>query len=47
MTPATSQLDRLISMTAITVLFWSNAMRDRLRSFRCGMGRSIGGFQRR
>ena len=31
--PATSQLDRLISMTAISVPFGSRAVRDRLRSF--------------
>src|SRR3954463_14365417 len=40
--PATSQLDWLISMTAISVLSWSKAVRDRLRSFDCGMGHSIG-----
>src|SRR3954469_16927866 len=40
--PATSQLDWLISMTAISVLSWSKAVRDRLRSFGCGMGHSIG-----
>ncbi|MDQ6704044.1 MAG: hypothetical protein M3Z96_13645 [Pseudomonadota bacterium] len=40
--PATSQLDRLISRTAISVLFCSKAMPDRLRSFGFGMGRSIG-----
>src|SRR4051794_36480662 len=40
--PATSQLDWLISMTAISVLSWSKAARDRLRSFDCGMGHSIG-----
>src|SRR3954453_931650 len=40
--PATSQFDWLISMTAISVLSWSKAVRDRLRSFDCGMGYSIG-----
>src|SRR3954469_7664999 len=41
-TPGTSQFDWLISMTAISVLSWSKAVRDRLRSFDCGMGHSIG-----
>src|SRR3954465_8046557 len=40
--PATSQFDWLTSMTAISVLSWSKAVRDRLRSFDCGMGHSIG-----
>src|SRR5262252_5581121 len=40
--PATSQLDRLISMTAINVLAGSRAMRDRLKLFDVCMGRSIG-----
>src|SRR3982750_2507628 len=40
--PATSQFDWLVSMTAINVLSWSKAARDRLRSFDCGMGHSIG-----
>src|SRR3954466_4274684 len=40
--PATSQFDWLISITAISVLSWSKAVRDRLRSFDCGMGHSIG-----
>src|SRR5215210_4241210 len=40
--PATSQFDWLISMTAISVLSWSKAVRDRLKSFDCGMGHSIG-----
>src|SRR4051812_29815942 len=40
--PAMSQFDWLISMTAISVLSWSKAARDRLRSFDCGMGHSIG-----
>src|SRR5207342_619553 len=45
--PATSQLDRLISMTAISVPSGSRAVRDRLRSFNFCMGRSIGSRQRR
>src|SRR5450759_2704088 len=45
--PATSQLDRLISMTAISVPSGSRAVRDRLRSFNFCMGRSIGLHQRR
>src|SRR5262245_43768824 len=40
--PAMSQLDRLISMTAINVLAGSRAMRDRLKSFSVCMGSSIG-----
>src|SRR6202008_4952809 len=40
--PATSQLDRLISMTAIKVLAGSRAMRDRLKSFNVCMDSSIG-----
>src|SRR6516225_11909705 len=40
--PATSQLDRLISMTAINVLAGSRVMRDRLKSFNVCMGSSIG-----
>src|SRR5215208_1682443 len=40
--PATSQFDWLVSMTAISVLSWSKAARDRLRSFDCGMAHSIG-----
>jgi hypothetical protein len=39
--PATSQLVRLISMTAISVLSCSNAVKDRLRSLGFGMGRSV------
>jgi hypothetical protein len=31
--PATSQLDWLISTTAMIVLFWSRATRDLLKSF--------------
>src|SRR5450756_2084576 len=45
--PATSQLDRLISMTAISVPSGSRAVRDRLRSFNFCIGRSIGSHQRR
>src|SRR6266513_5803540 len=45
--PATRQLDRLISMTAISVPFGSRAVRDRLRSVHFCMGRSIGSHQRR
>src|SRR6516162_11661509 len=40
--PATSQLDRLISMTTINVLAGSRAMRDRLKLFNVCMGSSIG-----
>src|SRR6516225_4229285 len=36
--PATSQLDRLISMTVISVPSGSRAVRDRLRSFNFCMG---------
>src|SRR6266851_9470952 len=36
-TPATSQLDWLISTTAITVLSWSKATRDLLKSFGWGI----------
>src|SRR6476659_8750949 len=36
-TPATSQLDWLISTTAITVLSWSNATSDLLKSFGWGI----------
>src|ERR1700730_429604 len=36
-TPATSQLDWLISTTAITVLSWSRATRDLLKSFVWGI----------
>src|SRR5215471_4966558 len=36
-TPATSQLDWLSSTTAITVLFWSRATRDLLKSFGWGI----------
>src|SRR5437762_2159274 len=35
--PATSQLDWLISTTAMTVLFWSRATRDLLKSFGWGI----------
>src|SRR6202521_4904470 len=36
-TPPTSQLDWLISTTAITVLSWSRATRDLLKSFGWGI----------
>src|SRR5437868_11943823 len=36
--PATSQLDWLISTTAIIVLSWSRATRDLLKSFGWGIG---------
>src|SRR5712672_3475096 len=36
--PATSQLDWLISTTAIIVLSWSRATRDLLKSFSWGIG---------
>ena len=45
--PATSQLAWLISMIAIKVPSWFRAMGDRLKSFGCGMGRSVGYFRRR
>src|SRR5438105_4590469 len=45
--PATSQLDWLISMTAISVPSGSRGLRDRLRSFNFSMGCSIGSNQRR
>src|ERR1700758_5182583 len=35
--PPTSQLDWLISTTAMIVLFWSRATRDRLKSFGWGI----------
>src|SRR6201981_4219477 len=35
--PATSQLDWLISITAMIVLFWSRATRDLLKSFGWGI----------
>src|SRR3954463_5570796 len=35
--PATSQLDWLISTTAMIVLFWSRATRDLLKSFGWGI----------
>src|SRR5438309_10396356 len=37
-TPPTSQLDLLISMTAMIVLSWSRATRDLLKSFGWGIG---------
>src|SRR2546430_8104203 len=40
--PATSQLDWLISITTMSVLSWFRAVKDRLRSFDCSMGRSKG-----
>src|SRR5712671_2665313 len=36
-TPATSQLDWLISITAMIVLFWSRATRDLFKSFGWGI----------
>src|ERR1035437_10245159 len=45
--PATSQLERLISMTAISVPSGWRGVRHRLRSFNFCMGRSIGSHQRR
>ncbi len=35
--PATSELDWLISITTMSVLSWSRAVRERLRSFDCRM----------
>src|SRR2546430_4119988 len=37
-----SQLDWLISITTMSVLSWFRAVKDRLRSFDCSMGRSKG-----
>jgi hypothetical protein len=37
-----SQLAWLISITAISVLSWSGAASDLLKSFGCGMGHSVG-----
>src|SRR5205085_12149647 len=45
--PATSQLDWLISMTAMIVLSWSRATRDLLKSFGWGIWHSISYMQRR
>src|SRR6266496_3714864 len=45
--PATSQLDRLSSITAISVPSGSRGFGDRLRSFNFCMGRSIGSHQQR
>src|SRR6202048_4763311 len=45
--PATSQLDRLSSITAISVPSGSRGLGDRLRSFNFCMGRSIGSHQQR
>jgi len=39
--PPTSQLDWLISTTAMIVLLWSGATRDLLKSFGWGIRRSI------
>src|SRR5215469_188618 len=39
--PPTSQLDWLISTTAMIVLFWSRAKRDLLKSFGWGIGHTI------
>jgi hypothetical protein len=41
------QLDKDISTTATSVLSCAKAVRDRLRSFDCGMGHSISSLQRR
>src|ERR1700730_4309255 len=46
-TPATSQLDWLISMTAMIVLFWSRATRDLLKSFSWGIAALHRFMQRR
>src|SRR5262249_8685912 len=45
--PATSQLDWPISITAISVASCSRITRDLLKSFSCGMGRSIDSLERR
>jgi hypothetical protein len=45
--PATSQRDWLISMTVISVASCSRVTRDLLKSFSCGMGRSIDSLERR
>src|SRR5258705_771766 len=45
--PATSQLNRLSSITAISVPSGSRGLGDRLRSFNFCMGRSIGSHQQR
>jgi hypothetical protein len=39
--PATSQLDWLISMMAMIVLFWSRMTRDLLKSFGWGIAARI------
>src|SRR5919112_806161 len=44
---ATSQLAWLISMTAMIVLSCTRALRDRLKSWHWGMGRSFGWLRRR
>ena len=45
--PATSQLDWPISITAISVASYSRIARDLLKSFSCGMGRSVDSLERR
>src|SRR5450755_1870054 len=45
--PATSQLDWPISITAISVASCSRITRDLLKSFSCGMGRSVDSLERR
>src|SRR5215470_1409210 len=45
--PATSQLDCPISITAISVASCSKITRDLLKSFGCGMGRSVDSLERR
>src|SRR6516165_3007285 len=45
--PATSQLDWPISITAISVASCSRVTRDLLKSFICGMGRSVGSLEQR
>src|SRR5438552_2690617 len=45
--PATSQFDWPISITAISVASCSRTTRDLLKSFSCGMGRSVDSLERR
>ena len=45
--PATSQFDWPISITAISVASCSRITRDLLKSFSCGMGRSVDSLERR
>src|ERR1700719_1822691 len=45
--PAISQLDWPISITAISVASCSRIARDLLKSFSCGMGRSVDSLERR